>query len=122
MRDGSDPPRFVLVSWLLRSGDVLASLDVARTRVERRRGLMGRPESEGAMWIERTRWVHTFGMRFPIDVAHLDADGVVIAMGTLRPHRLGRPVLKARSVVEARAGSFERWRLSLGDRLEVRGP
>lgn len=101
---------------------MLASLEVATTRRQRRRGLIGRDEAEGALWLERTRWVHTFGMRFSIDVAHLDGDGVIIAMGTVRPHRLGRPVLKARSVVEARAGSFERWRLSLGDRLEVRLP
>jgi len=31
------------------------------------------------------------------------------------------PVWKARSVIEAEAGSFERWGLHVGDRVEIRG-
>ncbi|MCU1346621.1 MAG: hypothetical protein JWL70_2887 [Acidimicrobiia bacterium] len=108
------------MAWLLRGGDVLASLEVASTRMARRKGLLGRDGIDGALLLERTRWVHTIGMRFPIDVAYVDSDGVVLKVATMRRHRVGLPMPKARSVVEAPAGTFERWKLLCGDRVEVR--
>ncbi len=72
------------------------------------------------MVLPRTRWVHTLGMKFAIDVAHLDANGVVLRIHHMPPHRIGPIVWKARSVVEGEAGSFERWGLHVGDVVEVR--
>jgi uncharacterized protein len=109
------------VSWLVRDGEVLASLDVADTFGARLRGLLGRDGCDGALLIRRARSVHTFGMRFPIDVAFCDGEFRVLATTTMRRHRLGRPRLKARCVVEAEAGAFERWRLRPGDVLEIEG-
>jgi uncharacterized membrane protein (UPF0127 family) len=108
------------MAWLLRDGDVLASLEVAATRRDRRRGLLGRDGIEGALLLRSTRSVHTLGMRFPIDVAWCDGDLVVLRVAHLDRHRLSRPVLRARAVVEAEAGSFERWGLQPGDQLELR--
>lgn len=105
--------------WLLRDGKVLASLEVATERTERRRGLLGRDGIEGAMLIERAHSVHTIGMRFPLDVAHLDSTGTVLRTATMVPHRIGRPVLGAACVLEAEAGAFRRWDLKTGDVLEV---
>jgi uncharacterized membrane protein (UPF0127 family) len=106
--------------WLVCGGHVLASLIVASSRRDRRKGLLGRDSFEGALLIERTRSVHTLGMRFAIDVAHLDGDGVVLKLATMPPWRVGLPVRAARSVVEAEAGSFERWGVGVGDTLETR--
>lgn len=106
--------------WLLRDGEVLASLEVADTRSSRRRGLLGRDGIEGALLLRPTRSVHTLGMRFPIDVAWCDQDLVVVRTATLARHRLSRPVLRARAVVEAESGSFARWGLRVGDPLELR--
>jgi uncharacterized membrane protein (UPF0127 family) len=108
------------MAWLLRDGEVLASLEVADTRSARRRGLLGRDAVEGALLLRPTRAVHTLGMRFPIDVAWCDRDLVVLRTATLGRHRLSRPVLRARAVVEAEAGSFARWGLQVGDPLELR--
>lgn len=108
------------VPWLLREHRVLASLEVASTRADRRRGLLGRDGIEGALLLEPARWVHTVGMRFPIDVAHLDGEGRVLRTATMRPRRIGAPALRARKVLEAEAGSFARWGLRAGDVLEVR--
>ena len=66
------------------------------------------------------RSVHTLGMRFPIDVAHLDDDLTVLRTTRMAGLRVGRPVCRARAVLEAEAGSFERWGLAVGDVLEVR--
>ncbi len=106
--------------WLLRDGRVLASLELATERPQRRRGLLGRDGIEGALLIEPARSVHTLGMRFAIDVAHLDADDVVLRTTTMPPGRIGRPVARARRVLEAEAGCFARWGLEAGQQLEVR--
>lgn len=107
--------------WLVRGNDVLASLEVAEARADRRRGLLGRDGVEGALLLRPARAVHTLGMRFAIDVAHLGPDGTVLRVTTMKPWRLGAPVLAARSVVEAEAGSFARWGVTIGDVLEVKG-
>ena len=99
---------------------MLASAEVGNTRAERRRGLRGRTEIDGAFVITRCRWVHTFGMRMPIDVAFVDADGVVIKMVRMRRWRLGAPVKGADWLIEAGVGAFERWGLSVGDVVELR--
>ena len=48
-------------------------------------------------------------MRFTIDVAHCDADMRVLRVATMRANRVGRPVWRAKSVIEAEAGSLKRW-------------
>jgi uncharacterized protein len=106
--------------WLVRDGDVLAAVEVAATRRERGRGLLGRDEFTGALLIRPCRQVHTIGMRFPIDVAFCDADGVVRRTVTLRPWRVSRLVWRSAFVLEAEASAFERWGLISGDQVEVK--
>ena len=108
------------MAWLLRDDEVLASLVVASSRSDRRRGLLGRDGFEGALLIERARSVHSFGMRFPIDVAFCDDDLVVVRTRRLRPGRLTLPVRAARCAIEAEQGAFARWGLAEGDVLAVR--
>ena len=107
------------MAWLLRGGEVLAALTIASSRADRRRGLLGRDGIEGALLIERARSVHTFGMRFAIDVAFCDGDLVVLRTRTVPPGRLTLPVRGARHAIEAEAGAFSSWELVPGDELEV---
>lgn len=107
------------MAWLLRDGEVLASVEVAAGVRGRTRGLLGRDGIDGAMLLAPAASVHTLGMRFPIDVAYCDADLVVIEAVHMGRWRLGRPRWGARAVIEARSGAFERWRLRPGDALEV---
>ena len=107
-------------NWLILDGRVLATLEIAQSRRDRRRGLLGRDGIDGALLLSPAKSVHTFGMRFPIDVAHLDADGVVLRVTTMRPTRIGSFVFRSRSVIETEAGAFARWGVSEGDRLEIR--
>jgi uncharacterized protein len=108
------------MAWLLRGGEVLASLEVARDRRSRMRGLLGRESMEGALWMEPARAVHTVGMRFAIDVAYLDGEGTVLDIHTMARYRVGWPRWHARAVLEANAGAFERWRLRPGDVVEIK--
>ena len=108
------------MAWLLRDGDVLAAVEVAESFGSRLKGLLGRDSLEGALLLRPARSVHTIGMKFAIDVAFCDRDLRVVAVRTLRPNRLTAPRWKTACVIEASAGAFERWRLQVGDELEVR--
>jgi uncharacterized membrane protein (UPF0127 family) len=108
------------MAWLVTEGRVLASADITRGRRDRARGLLGQDGYEGALVLDRCRWVHTLGMRFPIDVAYLDGEGVVLKTVCMRRNRVGFPVPKARLVVEAEAGAFGRWGISVGDVIELK--
>ena len=108
------------MAWLVREGDVLATVDVAGRARERTRGLLGRDSIGGALVLRPCRQVHTLGMRFPIDVAFCSADGVVLRVATLSPWRVSRVVWRSAFVVEAAAGAFDRWGLRPGDHLDVK--
>jgi len=109
------------MAWLVKDEQVLASLEIADSPKKRMRGLLGRAELKGAaMLLAPARGVHTFGMRFPLDIAFCDADLVVLEIRTVGAHRLTRPRFRARQVIEAEAGAFARWEVQVGDVLDVR--
>lgn len=109
--------------WLVHDGEVLASVEVASTRAERRRGLLGRDSVDGVMQLS-ARSVHTIGMRMPIDVAACVPLGGgrfrVERVMDLQPWRITRPSWRASVVFEAEAGAFRRWGVEAGDELVVR--
>jgi uncharacterized protein len=105
---------------LVSEARVLASAEVATDRAARRRGLLKRDGLDGALVITPCRWVHTVGMRFPVDVAYIDAEGNVVKTARMARHRIGVPVPNARWVIEAEAGAFARWGLRPGDVVELR--
>lgn len=107
-------------AWLVTQGRVLASATVAETRAQRRRGMLGQRQPEFALVLANCRWVHTIGMKCELDIAYLDDESRIVKLQRLRPMRLPLPVLAARKVVEARAGSFDRWGVRVGDIVEVR--
>jgi uncharacterized protein len=82
------------------------------------RGLIGKsslPQDEG-LWLDPCSGVHTFGMRFPIDLLVLDQTGRVLRIvNRLQPWRVSLPVRGGRSVVELAAGAAERAGLAIGD-------
>ncbi len=109
------------MSWLVRDDDVLAVAEVATSRRQRTRGLTGRDDLEGVLVIRPCRQVHTFRMRFPIDVAFCDRSGMVLHTSCLDRRRVSRIVWRSGFAIEARAGSFDRWNLRPGDVVEIKG-
>ena len=110
------------MAWLLREGEVLATLEVAETPGDRMRGLVGRPEPEGALLLRRPLLLHTIGVDFGVDAAFCNPEMKVTDITRLRRFRIAlpRPSRGGRIVVVASEGAFERWRLAVGDRLEVK--
>ena len=93
--------------WL--PGDL--RLAIATTRRARRRGLAGlrHMDADDALLLPRCRSVHTFGMRFAIDVVFLDGDWktVDVACG-VAPRRVVT-CLRARAVLETAQGAAGRF-------------
>jgi len=106
-----------------RQGSVVDDLEIAEDRRSRTRGLLGhRPLEFGeGLMINPCRWIHTFGMSFPIDVVYIGKDWRVVALTeNLPPRRIDRPVLRARCAIEMAAGAIRRAGLQVGNRLELR--
>jgi uncharacterized protein len=99
-------------------------LRVADTHWSRFCGLMGTdsgsfPAGQG-LWIVPSRGVHTFAMRFPIDVIYLDGDKIVVHMEeNLKPWRVAPVRLRATSVLELPGSTLSSTQTAVGDEIEI---
>ena len=103
---------------------VADAVEIAVTRKARRRGLLGRDglDETAALMITRCFSIHTFFMRFAIDVVFLDRDGCVVRMvPRMRPGHMAMS-WRARTVIELAAGRLERCSVEVGDRLYLAPP
>ena len=103
------------------SGVVVASrVAVADSFLRRLRGLLARPAmrpEEGLLLLD-CESVHTAGMRYPIDVAFLDADRTVVrSISGLRPWRIGLGGTAAVHALELPAGRLRETGTVAGVRL-----
>lgn len=92
----------------------------AYTFLARLRGLLFRPPlSEGTcLHIRPCSAIHTYFMRYPIDVLYLDKHGrIAAAEWNVMPGRRGRRFASVHSVLEFRAGSLPRNELTEGRTL-----
>lgn len=108
-------------------GARLCTAEEARTFIERLRGLMfrGRLGEEEGLLIRFMPglWscsIHTFFMRFPIDLVFLDGAGRVVDLKTLRPWRFYTPRRRCVSVLEIPAGRAEAMGIEVDEVLELR--
>lgn len=72
------------------------------------------------LWIVPCHGVHTFAMKFPIDVIHLDSRRTVVYLEpSLEPWRVGRISARANSVLELPANTLSETGTSVGDQIEI---
>jgi uncharacterized protein len=98
---------------------------VAATRAARAVGLLTRSglEPGEGLWIVPSRGVHTWGMRFTIDVVALDEAGTVIdCVSNLRPWRMRLPRAGTAGVLELPAGTLEASNTGMGHRIVLELP
>jgi len=91
----------------------------------RARGLMGRRALPAghALSLRPCGSVHTWGMRFTVDVIHLSRDGVVLRIvEDLRPWRFGPFVRGARWTIELPAGTIRETGTHVGDQIVALSP
>lgn len=99
----------------------VAEAVVADTVLTRARGLLFRRVLPEALLLRPCSSVHGAWMRVPLDVALLTDDLRVLHAQVLRPWRMTRPRGGVTQVLEAPAGSFERWGLRAGSQVGL-GP
>lgn len=100
---------------------VASSVEVATSRRQRRRGLLGRDglPAGAAFVLAPCRAVHTIGMRFPIDVVFVDEDGSVVkTVERMEGWRMAGSRAAA-ITIELWAGAIAVVDLQVGDRLQV---
>ncbi len=111
----------LLIRNLTRNTVLADKADVADTSAKRRTGLLkheGLNPGEG-LWIVPCESVHTFFMKFPIDLVYLDRKHKVKKVrNAVAPWRLSACLL-AHSILELPAGAAKQSGTRAGDQLEV---
>jgi uncharacterized membrane protein (UPF0127 family) len=112
--------RHVRVANPRRGTELGSSIAVADSWLSRLRGMLGRPAprpGEGLL-LTPCRAVHMVGMRYPLDIAFLSAEGEVLAVRpALKPGTLSAGHRKARSTLELPSGTLAATGTVPGDRL-----
>ncbi len=108
---------------LTRLTVVAHTLRLALTPLTRLRGLLWRPPlnaNEGLL-LRPCQGVHTFFMKYPIDVIFLNGEGKVLAVRQeLTPWRTTPFIFEARAVLELAAKQIEKSHTLVGDQLSFK--
>ena len=103
-----------------RSTILATRMETARTSASRNKGLLGRDRlapGEG-LWIVPCESIHTFFMRFPIDLVYLDRQKRIRKLSNaVGPWRVSA-CFSAHSVIELPAGTIQATQSQRGDALE----
>ena len=93
---------------------------IADTSATRRTGLLkhSRLEPGEGLWIAPSEAVHTFGMKFPIDVLFLDKKRKVLKIRNDMARSRMAICLRAHSVLELPSGTARAMQTVVGDQLE----
>jgi protein-S-isoprenylcysteine O-methyltransferase Ste14/uncharacterized membrane protein (UPF0127 family) len=94
----------------------------ARSLVSRLIGLLGTdsPLENIALHIQPCHGIHTFGMKYPIDVLFLDKNGCIIRiLHKLQPNSVQKTVPGADSVLELAPGTAEKCFLNIGHYIQL---
>jgi len=111
------------MATLKRNSEVLTTeLKIADNPWLRAKGLLGRESlpSDEVLWIKPCNNIHTFFMKFPIDVVFTDRNlKVVKVRRNVVPGRLILPVWRASNTFECAVGFLDRHQIREGDQLHV---
>ena len=107
---------------LRNSKELSNNVPVANSLLKRMKGLLGKNEMQTgeALWVKPCMSVHTFFMKFPIDVVFLNKKNrVIAAIEHLQPNRATRLYLQAAGILELPAGILKATNTRVGDEIEI---
>jgi len=120
----ADQDKFGYAFNVTRQAFLATKLRVANTHLSRLVGLLGTSERSfntgSGLWIVPSHGIHTFMMRYPIDVLYLDEQGTIVHLEeNVRPWRMTPIRMEAISVIEL--PSYTIWNTStkVGDQVEI---
>jgi len=107
-----------------RESFLATELQIADTHWSRLVGLLGTSRdrfcSGRGLWIVPCHGIHTFAMRFPIDLIYLDSDKAVIHIEeNVKPWRIAPVILQAATVMELPSHVIWDTRTQVGDSIEI---
>jgi uncharacterized membrane protein (UPF0127 family) len=114
-----------LVTLMRPDGSVVCErCTVAHRMWPRMRGLLGKRglDSGEGLLIRPAPSIHTFFMRFPIDVVFLSRQGEVLKVAERVPPWRARSCRRSYAVLELAAGEAGRRGIAVGDRLDAAQP
>jgi uncharacterized protein len=107
---------------LTRQTLIAEAIAVAEGPGERAKGLLGHktlPDGEGLL-MEPCESIHTFFMRFPIDVIFVDAQNRIIKLyHALKPWRISGVYFRAKYCIELPAGTLAAAKTEQGDSIKL---
>lgn len=114
------------MAWLMREGEVLASVETVSGPAAAWRVFAGREHIDGALFAVLgpmpMRLVSTYGARCRVDLVLCDAGLAVLeVLADVAPGRITRPRLRACRLIGGEAGFSARHAIHVGDGLEIRG-
>jgi uncharacterized membrane protein (UPF0127 family) len=106
-----------------RTGKGIAGqVEIARTFLKRLIGLMGRSilmEDQG-LYFPGCKSIHTFGMKFAIDVLFMDKNMKITKMiSCLKPNRVAFAPFSTRDTLELACGVLQKHALAVGDEIAL---
>jgi len=107
---------------LTKSTWLATKISKADTFATRLVGLLRRRSlnPDEALWLVPCKGVHTFGMKFPIDVLFLNRRGSVVQMlSRLAPRSFSGLSWRSHSVLELPEGVIEKSNTEIGDAMDV---
>lgn len=107
------------IANLTRETVLADTAEVADHGAARNKGLLGRDALPvgGGLWIVPCEAVHTFGMRFPIDLVYIDRNKIVKKVRSGVPAWRVSGCLSAHSIIELPSGVVLASRTRPGDNL-----
>jgi uncharacterized protein len=125
----TDSPNPTLATASVKVGPAIVLAEIARTEVERERGLMFRralDEGKGMLFVFDKDDMLAFWMKntkVPLSIAYISSDGTIRQISDMEPYSLAT-VKSERSVryaLEVPRGWFERAGVKVGDRVGLGG-
>lgn len=116
-----DAPPMSLVIDDRPQAPLATTVEPAFDSTSRKRGLLGRSTlaQNTAIVLAPCSAIHTFGMRFPIDVIFAARDGRVLKIRRAMGASSASMALRAFAAIEMAAGEAERHGLRVGERLSL---
>jgi hypothetical protein len=106
---------------LTRRTLIVSEAREARSFSEKLFGLMGQTSlpPNSALIIYHTNWIHTFWMRFDLDLIYMDGQQRVVGLTeALAPNHIDKPFWSAKHVIELNASLIPKSQTRIGDQLK----
>ncbi len=102
--------------YVFRYKTFFRKMELSLTMEELKKGLLGRTTAGQGMFLMGADVIHTFNMKFPIDVVYLNASGLVIGLEEkLGPNRQGAQINGVRHVAEFNPGTIRQHQIKVGE-------